>query len=106
MAVHCPVHEAERDSGGGDDDVGYPLHQEHAAQTEEASEKRNPRVEIFERRSPTLTLFGPNFAALGQNRMAAPPLFCIIFFESHLHHSARYKAMKGLKRPELLMMLS
>ena len=84
MAVHCPVHEAEQYSGDGDDDVGYPLHQEHAAQTEEASEKRNPRVEIFERRSPTLTLFNPNFAALGQNRMTAPPLFCIISFASHL----------------------
>ena len=79
---------------------------EHAAQTEEASEKRNPRVEIFERRSPTFALFGPNFAALGQNRMTAPPLFCIIFFASHLQHSARYKSMKGLKRPELLVVLS
>ena len=78
------VHEAERDSGDGDDDVVYPLHQEHAAQTEEASEKRNPRVEIFERRSPTFTLFDPNFAALGQNRMTAPPSFCIISFASHL----------------------
>ena len=72
MAVLCLVHGAERDSGDGDDDVGYPLHQEHAAQTEEASEKRNPRVEIFERRSPTLTSFDPNFAALGQNSGLSP----------------------------------
>ena len=72
LAVLCLVHGAEPDSGDAADDVGYPLHQEHAAQTEEASEKRNPRVEIFERRSPTFTLFDPTFAALGQNSGLSP----------------------------------
>ena len=40
------------DGDGDGDGDGYPLHEEHAAEAEEAAEEGNPGVEILERRTP------------------------------------------------------